>query len=145
MMGKPRMLPCEMGFSAFYVDPYGDVRPCNVLDEKMGNIKQQSWDELWHSKEAGCIRDKVLSCDEKCWMTGSVFQMVKKYIGTPGRFIMDHKLLGKQLDDTFTQLGEIPEKMSHGQEIHFKEYNFKAPESEDERLKKVRKVSGAIK
>jgi len=139
MIGKPRMLPCEMGFSAFYVDPYGDVRPCNVLDEKMGNIKEQAWDELWHSEEACSVRNKVLSCEEKCWMTGSVFQMVKKYIGTPGKFILDHKLLGKSIDDTFSNFGEMPEKMQHGQEIHIKEYNFKKPESESERLRKVNK------
>jgi len=137
MIGQPRMLPCEMGFSAFYVDPVGNVRPCNVLDEKMGNIKEQSWDELWHSKESSCVRDKVLSCQEKCWMTGSVFQMIKKYIGTPGRFILDHKVLGKDVDATFEEFGGIPEKMQHGQEIHLKRYDFKAPKSDEERLRKV--------
>lgn len=141
MIGRPRLLPCEMGFSAFYIDPYGNVRPCNVLDEKMGNIKEQTWDEIWHSKESSCVRDKVLSCQEKCWMTGSVFQMIKKYIGTPGRFILDHKMLGKDLDETFRQFGEIPEKTQHGQEIHIKQYNFKRPESDEERLKKVKKAT----
>jgi len=137
MIGKPRMLPCEMAFSAFYVDPFGDVRACNVLDESFGNIKEQSWYEIWHSEAARRVRDKVLSCEEKCWMTGSVFQMIKKYIGTPGKFILDHKVLGKDLDETFAQFGEIPERMQHGQEIQLKTYDFKRPESEEERLRKV--------
>lgn len=140
MMGHPRMLPCEMAFSAFYVDPYGDVRACNVLDESFGNIKRQTWDEIWHSEAARQVRDKVLSCREKCWMTGSVFQMIKKYIGTPGKFILDHKVLGKDLDETFAQFGEVPERMQHGQAIQLKTYDFKRPESEEERLRAVRKA-----
>ncbi|MGE0385223.1 MAG: radical SAM/SPASM domain-containing protein [Gammaproteobacteria bacterium] len=141
MMGKPRVLPCEMGFSAFYVDPYGNVRPCNVMDEKIGNIKTQSWDDIWHSEAATAMRNKVLSCKESCWMTGSVFQMMKKYIGTPTRFIADHKFLGKDLDETFAQFGPPPEKTQHGQEIHFHKYDFKRPESDDERLRRARRGS----
>jgi hypothetical protein len=143
MMGKPRILPCEMGFSAFYIDPYGYVRPCNVMDEKIGNIKTQSWDELWHSEEARAMRDKVLSCTEKCWMTGSVFQMMKKYIGKPTRFVVDHKLLGKDLDQTFADLGPVPDRTQHGEAIHLVRYEFKQPVSDDERLRRVERAKKA--
>ena len=41
--GNRRMLPCEAGLVNFFVDPYGEVYPCNGLEEKywqesMGNI-----------------------------------------------------------------------------------------------------------
>jgi Fe-coproporphyrin III synthase len=140
MMGKPRLLPCEMGFSAFYIDPYGYVRLCNVMDEKIGNIKTQTWDELWHSEAARQLRNKVLSCTEKCWMTGSVFQMMKKYIGKPTRFVAEHKLLGKDLDETFAQMGPVPDQMQHGEQIHRVKYDFKKPVSDEERLRRARRA-----
>jgi len=42
MLGRPRLLPCEMGFDAFFLDPYGNVRPCNVMDEIMGNLHKKA-------------------------------------------------------------------------------------------------------
>ncbi len=143
LLGKPRLLPCEMGFSAFYVDPYGYVRPCNVMDEKIGNIKTQTWDELWHSEEARVMRDKVLSCTEKCWMTGSVFQMMKKYVGKPTRFIAEHKFLGKDLETTFEDFGAVPQSTQHGEAIHEVQYDFKKPVSDEERLRRIRRAEKA--
>lgn len=32
--GQPRLLPCEAGLVNFFVDPYGDVYPCNGLESK---------------------------------------------------------------------------------------------------------------
>jgi MoaA/NifB/PqqE/SkfB family radical SAM enzyme len=42
--GGKRMLPCEAGNANFFIEPYGDVYPCNGLEDKiwkesMGNIK----------------------------------------------------------------------------------------------------------
>ena len=39
------MLPCEAGSANFFIDPFGDVFPCNGLEEKywkksMGNIHE---------------------------------------------------------------------------------------------------------
>ena len=43
-----------MSFDTFFIDPYGDVMPCNGTKDKevMGNLNNQSWDELWNSPEA---------------------------------------------------------------------------------------------
>lgn len=43
--GGRRMLPCEAGSANFFIEPYGDVYPCNGLEEKywmkkMGNIRE---------------------------------------------------------------------------------------------------------
>ena len=32
--GGRRMLPCEAGSANFFIDPFGDVFPCNGLEEK---------------------------------------------------------------------------------------------------------------
>lgn len=71
--GRPRLLPCEMGKDGFFLDPYGDVLACNGMDEKMpmGNLKEQTWDEIWDSKKAREVRKAVKDCKKNCWMIGS--------------------------------------------------------------------------
>ena len=72
--GQKRLLPCDMSFDTFFIDPYGDVMPCNGTKDKevMGNLNNQTWDELWNSPEAEKVRAKVRCCDRDCWMIGSV-------------------------------------------------------------------------
>lgn len=92
--GQPRLLPCDMSFDTFFIDPYGDVMPCNGTKDKevMGNLNQQSWDELWNSPEAEAVRKKVRCCDRSCWMIGSVAPAMHKYITTPALWVTKHKL-----------------------------------------------------
>ena len=54
IFSQKRLLPCDMSFDTFFIDPYGDVMPCNGTKEKevMGNLNSQSWDELWNSEQA---------------------------------------------------------------------------------------------
>ena len=51
---QPRLLPCDMSFDTFFIDPYGDVMPCNGTKEKevMGNLNTQSWEEVWNGDAA---------------------------------------------------------------------------------------------
>mgnify|MGYP002669594928 CR=1 FL=1 len=62
--GQKRLLPCDMSFDTFFIDPYGDVMPCNGTKDKevMGNLNNQSWDELWNSSQAEEVRKKVRCC-----------------------------------------------------------------------------------
>ena len=50
IFGQKRLLPCDMSFDTFFIDPYGDVMPCNGTKDKevMGNLNEQTWDELWN-------------------------------------------------------------------------------------------------
>lgn len=95
--GKPRLLPCEMGFDSFFLDPYGEVLACNVMEESMGNIKEKTFYDIWNSKRADEIRDKVKHCQKNCWMIGSVSQQIHKYISKPVLFIVRHKFLKKEI------------------------------------------------
>lgn len=90
---QPRLLPCDMSFDTFFIDPYGDVMPCNGTKDKevMGNLNNQSWDELWNSKEAEIVRNKVRHCDRQCWMIGSVSPAMHKYIWKPAWWVIFHK------------------------------------------------------
>ena len=95
IFSQKRLLPCDMSFDTFFVDPYGDVMPCNGTKEKevMGNINTQTWDELWNSEEAEAVRRKVRCCDRNCWMIGSVSPAMHKYIWKPALWVVKHKFL----------------------------------------------------
>lgn len=91
--GQPRLLPCDMAFDTFFIDPYGDVMPCNGTKDKevMGNLNEQSWDELWGSEQAERVRNVVRHCDRNCWMIGSVSPAMHKYIWKPAAWVLVHK------------------------------------------------------
>lgn len=95
IFGQKRLLPCDMSFDTFFIDPYGDVMPCNGTKDKevMGNLNNQSWDELWNSKQADEVRKKVRCCDRNCWMIGSVSPAMHKYIWKPALWVIKHKFL----------------------------------------------------
>lgn len=93
--GQPRLLPCDMSYDTFFIDPYGDVMPCNGTKSKevMGNLNEQTWDEVWNSVQADVVRGKVRHCDRNCWMIGSVSPAMRKHILTPLRWVLVHKFL----------------------------------------------------
>lgn len=95
IFSQKRLLPCDMSFDTFFIDPYADVMPCNGTKEKlvMGNLKEQSFDELWNSEQAENVRKAVRSCDRNCWMIGSVSPAMHKYIWVPVWWVIKHKFL----------------------------------------------------
>ena len=94
IFSQKRLLPCDMSFDTFFIDPYGDVMPCNGTKEKqvMGNLNSQSWEELWSSPEAEEVRAKVRCCDRNCWMIGSASPAMHKYIYKPFWWVVRHKI-----------------------------------------------------
>ncbi len=97
LYGNKRYLPCEMGLNGFFVDPYGDVLPCNGMIEKqsMGNLHEKTWEEIWHSKQANRVRENVKNCPKNCWMIGSVSPAMHKRIWIPAWWVFQHKITGR--------------------------------------------------
>ena len=95
IFSQKRLLPCDMSFDTFFIDPYGDVMPCNGTKEKqvMGNLNRQSWEELWNREQAEKVRSFVRNCDRNCWMIGSVSPAMHKYIYKPAAWVIKHKFL----------------------------------------------------
>ena len=93
--GNPRYLPCDMGRNGFFLDPYGDVLPCNGMTQKMpmGNLNEKTFDEIWHSEQAEKVRAAVKSCPKNCWMIGSVSPMMHQKIQIPAKWALEHKFL----------------------------------------------------
>jgi len=92
MYGRPRELKCTMATDSFYVDPYGNVRPCNVMDLPFGNIMEKPFDEIWKSPETQKARQCVEACEINCWMIGSVGHLMRQKVWVPLLWIARHKL-----------------------------------------------------
>ena len=92
--GGKRFLKCEMGNDSCFVDPFGDVLACNGMDVKisLGNIKEQTFDEIWNSKRADEVREMVRGCNKQCWMVGSAAPAIKKNLYKPALWILKNKL-----------------------------------------------------
>ncbi|MCL2328084.1 MAG: radical SAM protein [Bacteroidetes bacterium] len=117
--GNRRMLPCEAGIVSFFVDPYGDVYPCNGLEERywmetMGNIRQTTdFQAIWTSEQAQKVREMVRTCPKNCWMTGTAAPAMKKYIKHPVKWALKNKLRSLQgkpaiLDKCWYNVGQDP-------------------------------------
>ncbi len=96
--GNRRMLPCEAGSMNFFIEPYGDVYPCNGLEEhywlkKMGNIREVSdFMAIWNSKQAQEVRQMVKKCPKNCWMVGTASPVMHKYMRYPALWAIKNKL-----------------------------------------------------
>ncbi len=95
--GQPRLLPCDMGKNGFFLDPFGDILPCNGMAQKMsmGNLKEQSFLDIWDSEEAKRIRTEVKGCNRNCWMIGSAAPAMRDKMTKPLKWILLHKLRNK--------------------------------------------------
>jgi len=109
IQGNKRLLPCEAGTVNFFIDPFGEVYPCNALEprywqQSMGSIrKSTSFEELWFSEQANNVRALVRTCPKNCWMVGTAAPVMKKYISKVGPWVLKAKIkkvLGKQIDCT---------------------------------------------
>lgn len=117
--GNRRMLPCEAGTMNFFVDPYGEVYPCNGMEEKywkgsMGNIREcKDFMEIWNSEQAEQVRANVRKCPKNCWMVGTASPVMHKYIYHPAKWALTNKLrslMGKPicLDKKWCDVGQDP-------------------------------------
>ena len=110
--GGKRMLPCEAGTANFFIEPYGEVYPCNGLEdgvwkESMGNIKDvSSFEELWYSEQANRVREMVKVCPKNCWMVGTAAPVMKKYIKYPASWVLKNKI--KSLRGKAVCIDDIP-------------------------------------
>lgn len=118
--GGRRMLPCEAGSANFFIDPWGEVMPCNGLEDKywkesMGNIHHKPFMEIWESEQAAKVRAMVRKCPKNCWMVGTASPVMHKYIKFPAKWAIKNKMrsmLGKKIDITpcYCNVGQDPQQ-----------------------------------
>ncbi len=62
-----RPLPCDAGRGFFYLDSLGNVYGCHVRPGILGNIREQTFSEIWSGPQAQHVRDELHGCNA-CWM-----------------------------------------------------------------------------
>jgi MoaA/NifB/PqqE/SkfB family radical SAM enzyme len=94
MQGKSRPLPCGAGTDSFFLDPWGNMLACNGSDEPwiMGNLKDASFEEIWHSERAAHVRGLAKNCGRNCWMTGTAVPAMRKKVWVPILWVLKNKL-----------------------------------------------------
>ncbi len=123
--GARRMLPCEAGSVNFFIDPYGEIYPCNGLEEKywkesMGNIRSaDSFDSIWLSRRAELVRELVCRCPKNCWMVGTAAPVMKKYMHKVLPWVITSKvksICGMPIDTRikYYDVGQDPRQGSSG-------------------------------
>ncbi|MBN2564200.1 MAG: radical SAM protein, partial [Candidatus Eisenbacteria bacterium] len=95
--GRPRRLPCRAGTDHFYLDPVGDVYPCNISSLSMGNIREGSFEELRRKSES-VVSPAVRDCKEQCWMVCTVTPPMRRRPLRPLAWILGAKLMGLDTD-----------------------------------------------
>jgi len=102
VQGNPRLIPCGAGTETFFLDPYGKIIACNGSKEPlyMGNLTKSTFDEIWNSKQAESVRNKVANCSRACWMTGTAVPAMRRKPWPPIRWVLKNKMhlaMGKDL------------------------------------------------
>ncbi len=65
-----RIIPCWATHLSFFVDPYGDIYPCNGRMAFLGNLREISLRDAWLCPAMSCVRKQVsLGNHPLCWMS----------------------------------------------------------------------------
>jgi MoaA/NifB/PqqE/SkfB family radical SAM enzyme len=94
MRGEKRMIPCHALEEFFYLDPYGDVYPCNVLNKPIGNLGRQEYAELCANAPEALAT--VANCPVQCWMVCTAAPAMRRNLWIPARWILRRKLAGNR-------------------------------------------------
>jgi MoaA/NifB/PqqE/SkfB family radical SAM enzyme len=59
---------CVAAYLTVEINPYGEVFPCPAEFESMGNLRKNSFKEIWYSKHSNNLRKKIKHGDHPiCW------------------------------------------------------------------------------
>jgi radical SAM protein with 4Fe4S-binding SPASM domain len=74
---KKRLLPCFALDDFFFLDPQGNVYPCNMLEKKVGNIQENDFNSIWNSQASATLRNYCKKCNG-CWMVCTAKSSIRK-------------------------------------------------------------------
>ncbi len=71
--------PCSAGSLSLFLDPYGDVYPCIFVDEKLGNIREASLEEIWRFEVAAKTRRRIKEGEcPGCWVECEAYRDIRR-------------------------------------------------------------------
>ncbi len=94
VQGQERTIPCGAGTDTFFVDPWGRILACNGSTSPMimGDLKTQSFEDIWRSEQADSVRRQVADCAQNCWMTGTAVPAMRGHPWKPLSWVLRNKL-----------------------------------------------------
>lgn len=66
-------IPCKIDSKNFFIDPFGNVRICEVM-EPVGNISKDKPQKIWKSEKAKRQREKIRKCQKTCRLMNCNFK-----------------------------------------------------------------------
>jgi MoaA/NifB/PqqE/SkfB family radical SAM enzyme len=118
--GVSRQGVCTAGSDLFFVDPHANVTPCNGSDEEwiMGNLKNNTFEQIWNSRRAEVIRKQVKDCTKDCAFIGTARFAMLMNPWEPIGWIIKNKFriwqgkspdFGNQIEEQFPdKISELP-------------------------------------
>jgi len=94
LRNRRRRIACRAGRYFFFMAPNGDVYPCNMLPEKLGNIMVETYDDMI-ARSAKALR-QTDRCHVACWMSCTVAPAMRKRPWGPGLWVARHKLFHRK-------------------------------------------------
>jgi MoaA/NifB/PqqE/SkfB family radical SAM enzyme len=88
---QSRLVDCRAGIDFFYLAPEGTVYPCLTIPEAMGDLRTQTFDALWCSKQADAVREQINGCQD-CWMVCTSRTSLKSVVPAASRWIVGKKI-----------------------------------------------------
>lgn len=94
--GEKLPIQCNAGISSFFLDVNGNVLPCNMTPTPwvMGNLREQTWEEILASDAAKKVQLLCKNCKTPCWVTCNVQTAIKKEIWVPVVWLLKNKFTG---------------------------------------------------
>jgi len=76
---KKRLLPSGAGFDSLFIDADASVYPSNLINLKMGNLKDNSLVDIWGSPKANDVRNDIISKKiEESWIICTIRGEIKR-------------------------------------------------------------------
>lgn len=93
-----RLLPCYAGRIGAVMNEVGDIFPCEILSDKMGNVREAGYDfrKVFFSEQADQVRAKINKtkcyCSHECYFVTNILfnplmsgKVIRQYLELPGR------------------------------------------------------------
>ena len=89
----PRPEECMVRYNMFNIDPHGNVSFCWTVDDIVGNVRNQHPRDIWFSKKATSVREKMKGCHApctlNCYRSRSLGELVKLFRFLGNRHALD--------------------------------------------------------
>lgn len=86
--------PCGALKDFFFVDPWGNITPCNGSKEEwiLGNLRDNDFDEIMNSQKAKELLSKISHCDRNCAFIVTERHDMMRRPWIPIKWVVDNKL-----------------------------------------------------